>query len=334
MSRIDAHDSRLDNVLARYALTAPCVLALIEASDRNENFIVGTADGTRYVLRRYRRNQDERRVAFQIRFQRHLHHRGFPTANVIPSAVGTDYVVINGMPWAVFEFIDGQEYNFARVEQAVEAGRRLAQFHLAAASFAGDEIVVDWGGGFRSFWMRDGEEAELPRLFAGKGVEGELAFRLGWWQAVYQAWPIERVEALPYGWVHGDYHGRNVMFIGDRMAGLFDFDVVWRGPLALDVAYGLVMFGRERRGSVRLRVETAKAFLAAYEESRRLSREERQALPVLVLANRAASAALFRYRARDGDDVCAVLRKSVAFIRELSPQLRHLAPTFGWSPPP
>ncbi len=94
------------------------------------------------------------------------------------------------------------------------------------------------------------------------------------------------------------------------------------------------MFGRERRGSVRLRVETAKAFLAAYEESRRLSREERQALPVLVLANRAASAALFRYRARDGDDVCAVLRKSVAFIRELSPQLRHLAPTFGWSPPP
>ncbi len=70
----------------------------------------------------------------------------------------------------------------------------------------------------------------------------------------------------------------------------------------------------------------------AYAESRTLSPEEIQAIPILALANRAGSAALFRYRERDGDDVCSVLRRSVAVIRGLIPQLRQVASTFGWSP--
>lgn len=334
MNRVHLRDRILDEILALYPLEEPRVLALIEASDRNENFVVETAGGARYVLRRYRHNQDERRVAFQLQFQRHLHELGFPTPQVILSTAGTPCVVVADVPWALFEFVEGREYDFSRVAQTAEAGRRLAQFHLAAASFDEPEVPVDWGGDFRSFWLRGSEEAELPSLFAGMGIEGELAFRLSWWRSVSAEWPIERVEALPYGWIHGDYHGTNVVFVEDRMAALFDFDVVFWGLLVLDVAHGLVTFGRERRGAHKLRVEAIKIFLTAYQEIRQLSPEEIHAIPVLVLANRAGSARYFSYRERDGDDICSVLRKSVAVIRELRPQLQQLAPIFGWSPPP
>jgi aminoglycoside phosphotransferase (APT) family kinase protein len=60
-----------------------------------------------------------------------------------------------------------------------------------------------------------------------------------------------RVDALPVGWVHDDYHGRNMVFVQDEMRGLFDFDAVERGPLVIDVAYGTYSFGREARGSMR-----------------------------------------------------------------------------------
>lgn len=203
-------DPSVARALEGYGLKEPRVVGLLEASSRNENFLVETASGTRYVLRRYRRNQDERRVAFQLRFQRHVHEQGFPTALVVDTTAGRPYLVLDGIPWALFEFIEGEEYDFSRDEQAAEAGRRLAELHSLAASFQEDEIVVDWYRPFRDFWKTiHAETTELHDVFSGKGLEEELSFRAAWSQALTREWPIERVDALPQGWVHGDYHRRN-----------------------------------------------------------------------------------------------------------------------------
>lgn len=331
MTHVDAYDPILSEVLAHYPLVNSHDLVSVESSGPNDTFTVQANDRGRYVLRHYRRNQDESRVAFQLRFQQHLFRQGFPIPQVLLAEDGQTFVVVGQQPWALFSFIEGQEYDYASPQQVIEAGRRLAQLHLAATSFDETEIAVGWGGNFRSFWIESSDVVGFRDLFARRDVEDDLAFWLSWWQWARETWPIERVETLPYGWIHGDYHGQNLKFTGDRMVGLFDFDVIFRGPSALDAAYGMVMFARERPHSYVLRQEFAKLFLGAYQESRALKAVEIESMPVLVLANLAGSISLFRHHHRLGDDVSSALHKRVGIMRTPQLQLNQLAPAFGWS---
>lgn len=318
-------------VRGHYELESPRILSMLEASNRNENFLVEDGRGGLYVLRRYRRNQEKRRVGFQLRFQRHLFQRGFPTAEIVESKSGELQVSAMETPWALFCLVNGQEYRFDHPAQVLEAGRRLAEFHSVAATFEEQEVVVDWDRPIRQFWAEiDTEAAALRDLFQDRGVD-ELVEEVC--QSLANAkrrLPIERFDALPMGWIHGDYHGRNVLFDVDRMVGLFDFDVTARGPLALDVASGLFMFGRERRGSRRVRLEAARSFVNGYEETRVLSQEEMAAIPAFLCILQAPDSGYFRYRERDGDDIVEMLRHSAGYMRDLDEESRRLARELGW----
>jgi N-acetylmuramate 1-kinase len=46
---------------------------------------------------------------------------------------------------------------------------------------------------------------------------------------------IDRLEALPLGWVLRDYHSPNLMWLGDGRVGVLDFQDAMRGPSAYDV---------------------------------------------------------------------------------------------------
>ena len=132
----------LNWVLSAYELRHPLLITRVEASTRNDNFLVHTANQARFVLRRNRRVADEARVRFQLRFQQHLLDSGFPTSRIMTSASGDTLVTDDdGGLWALFTYIEGDEYDFSRVVQVEEAARRLAQFHSISDSFPDDNIV-------------------------------------------------------------------------------------------------------------------------------------------------------------------------------------------------
>jgi Ser/Thr protein kinase RdoA (MazF antagonist) len=148
-------DVVLAHVLAAYALHGTRVLGLLDASNRNDNLLVGDAMGARYVLRRYRRNPDAMRVEFQVRFQQHLRRRGFPTAEVVEPRAGTCCVLTDdGLPWVLSTHVAGREYDFGRIGQVVEAARRLAQFHAVAETFPGAHVAVEHAPPLRAWWVR------------------------------------------------------------------------------------------------------------------------------------------------------------------------------------
>ena len=96
-------DAVLAPVLAAYAIRGARARGVLGASNRNDNLLVVDATGARYVLRRYRRNPDARRVESQVRFQQHLRRHGFPTAEVVETRVGTCSVLSeDGLPWVLF----------------------------------------------------------------------------------------------------------------------------------------------------------------------------------------------------------------------------------------
>ena len=325
----DLDDRVLAAALARYLVAPPSVAAPIEASKRNDSFLVEDALGRRYVLRRYRRNPDERRIRFQLAFQQHLHRLGYPTSEIIPSNAGDLLVDAEAGPWVLFSYIDGAEYDFASMGQVREAGRQLAEFHTITASIALEDVVIDINPDVRRWCTRGEDElAALETMFRDDGVGEELAFLRGWLAELMHEWPLARLGALPAGWVHSDFHGRNMVFVGDELAGLFDFDPLHRGLWVEDVAHALFMFSREFRGSTHIRPEAARLFLDAYESVRLLSPHERDAIPMMAVLAWAPTAAYQELHRRDGEDTVAFFRDYVVLMRELQAQAEDIARLF------
>ncbi len=320
-------DRLIASILAQYSLPHACTVSPIEASKRNDNFLVEDATGNRYVLRRYRRNPERARVLFQLRFQQELYQRGFPTSEVIESASGSLLVSSEIGSWVLFTYVEGSEYDFARTGQVAEAGRRLGEFHAVTDSIELEEVDIEINPHFRRWWTHGDEElAALSEMFRSDGVEAELAFLQGWRTELRREWPLARLDALPTGWVHSDYHGRNMVFVGDELRGLFDFDPLHRGYWIEDVAHALFMFSREFRGSTHIRSEAARLFVEEYHHARPLEREERAALPMMAVLAWVPSAPYHELLRRDGEDTLAFFRHYVSLMQDLQTEMERLTP--------
>lgn len=320
-------DELITEVLRQYPVPNPHVVALIEASKRNDNVLVEDAAGRRYVLRRYRRNPGARRIIFQLRFQQELHRLGFPTSEIIEAAAGGLFVTSDVGPWVLFTYIDGTEYDFSRMEQVVEAGRRLAEFHVITQSIDLEEVLLDINYDLRRWWTHgDDELAGLERLFSSQGVDDEIAFLRAWQADLVLKWPLARLEALPTGWLHSDFHGRNMVFVDDELRGLFDFDPLHREFLIEDVGHAIFMFSREFRGSTHIRPEAAQLFLDAYRGVRPLEEDEWAALPMVAVLAWAPSAPYHELLLRDGEDSLAFFRHYVQLMRDLGAEMERLMP--------
>ncbi len=332
-------------VLRHYRLDATSITGRHEAGIINENLLVVDGDGKRYLLRGYRRVRDLERVLFQLRFQEHLRGEGFPTAAVVETHDGGLVVAEGGIPWSLHEFVEGDEFDFARLPQAAEAGIRLAEFHAVSATYEGPLAPVTEGEwdfskmldpvsghvGHHSVLSEEHDE-RLRRLFPEPEFEPDLEFFADWRRRAAAKWPLQRLAALQHSWLHCDYHGRNMVFRRDEMAGLFDFDYVTRGPRTFDVARGLFNFGRERRGSRTLREKFCRAFVDGYESAAPLTGEERKALGFMAALNWAPDAGFYSLRRPEEgkEGIARRLRADVGMMRAIHPELARLAPSFGW----
>lgn len=335
------------NVLAAlrcYPLQAPVVVERNEVGWMNDSWLVAdSATGARYLLRDYQRVRDAGRIGFQLAFQEHLLAGGFPTALIVRTNDGELFASADGLHWALFGFIEGEEFDFTRLEQSREAGKRLAQFEAIAAGYAGPVVeppvveVATWlapvsSHVWRASVLTGQHEERLRELNAGPDYTDDLAFFSAWRRRAAQTWPPERLAALPDAWLHCDYHGRNMLFQGDALTGLFDFDFVSRGPRVFDVGRGLFNFGREYRGSTVLREEFCRAFLEGFGSLQPLSHEERKALPFMAVLNWVPDAAFDAARQLEPGDpgVGSRLQFAVRMMRAIQAEMRRLAPLFGW----
>ncbi|MEZ4503724.1 MAG: phosphotransferase [Dehalococcoidia bacterium] len=322
--------AHLDAVLARYGLDAPRVEGLIESSTRNDNAIVADGGGRRLVLRRFRRNAELERVRFQLRFQRHLEASGVPVPAILFDREGADLVAdADGWPWVLFEFVEGAEYDFSRIEQARAAGELLASVQRAGQvfgeAFRPYELMAPW----RRFVAEPRAVAdELRATWPEAGLETDLDGFAGRLEVLAGTLTPARLDALPWGWTHGDFHGRNLLYEGDAVAGLLDFDKVEPAPLAMDVGRGIASFGRSRRGAYDVRAEVAAAFLAGYESWRRLEPAEFEAMPVIHELDSAPWAAITALLVRDGEDPASAVRGDLEGMGRASGQAEAMRVVF------
>ncbi len=264
----DITDAELAELLAQYDLGQALSFKGVAEGVENSNFLLETDTG-RYFLTIYEKRVRPEELPFFLGLMRWLAEHGYPSATPIAARDGELLKRVRGKPCAIVSFLTGLSVRRPTVAHCREAGRGLAELHLAAQDFPMHR-VNDLG---QHAWapMFENLKAEAEGLKPGLAavIEADLA-------RIAERWP----RGLPEGVIHADYFPDNVFFRGPEFAGAIDFYFACDDALAYDVAIALNAWCFEPDGS--FNITAARAFVAGYEQKRPLSPAERDALPILA----------------------------------------------------
>ena len=237
----------------------------------NTNYFATTSAG-RYVLTLFER-LTAAELPFYLHLMKHLADRGQPVPGPHADAKGDILLALKGKPAAVVDRLAGEHHLAPDAADCAAVGAILAGLHLAGRDFA----LVQPNLRGLAWWIRT-VPVVLPRLGGEQArlMADELEFQrhLGGSAAF---------AALPRGVVHGDLFRDNVMFDGDRLAGVFDFYFAGVDCLLFDIAVALNDWCIDL-ASGRLDEDRATAFVDAYHAVRPLGAGELRLLPALMRA--------------------------------------------------
>jgi len=257
--------------IKQFPLGQALALNGIASGIENSNFFLTTERGE-YVLTVFE-NLDFEQLPFYIQLMRHLAERGIPVPAPVANADGDLVVALHGKPAAIVSKLDGSSQMDPQSVHCAEVGAMLARMHLAAQDFPLSQPNL------RGLdWWRATAPAVLPYLSNDNArlLRDEIAL-----QEACAASPA--YARLPRGPVHADLFRNNVMFVGDKLSGCFDFYFAgvdtWLFDLAVTVNDWCIDLASGELDPARVR-----ALLDAYRAVRPFTSEEIAAWPTLLRA--------------------------------------------------
>jgi Ser/Thr protein kinase RdoA (MazF antagonist) len=312
------------DALRYYELDRPRIVSSL-SGERNDNFLVVDSAGRRLVVRRFRRNPDRARIAFQLDVQEHLFRGGIPTAAIVLTR-DRRRITPGEPPCVAFEHVEGVHYAFTSFAQLKAAARTLARLHAALDTLRIDDVPTVMNPHVERWWQRPGQEIEA----LGATVR---PYELALLQRTLARLDLDACARLPTGFVHGDFHGRNLIFNQDEVAAVLDFDVVHRTVRAVDLARSVLAFARPQRGSLHARPEFAAVFLGEYQHHRPLTDPERAALPTLLALVYTPRAEKCELLAAEGEDPAIWAAGRIGAVVTLAGQSEKLERAIAASAP-
>jgi homoserine kinase type II len=256
-------DAQLADVLRRYGLPAPERTLPEPKGSVNTNYHLWSG-GRRWFLR-LNEGKTLEDVAFEAEVLRFLAREGFPAARLVLTEDGAAQIPVAGRPAMLFAYAPGEELERTDVtpERCRRIGVEVGRLHALAPRF----------------------EASRPNPYARARVEewvNELEPDGGGDPLVAPSLPMLRDELersvtlppTPQGLVHGDLFLDNVLWAGERVSALLDWEMSCVDALAYDLA---VMVNAWCYGS-RFEPALARALLAGYGEQAKLDPVTRDAL--------------------------------------------------------
>ncbi|PDW03089.1 homoserine kinase [Candidatus Viridilinea mediisalina] len=253
----------------------------------NETAFAETSRG-RYVVRRNQRKIGRASIILRHRLMAWLRARGFPAPRLVTTRSGETSVELDGRIFEVFNFIDGDEFNAERSAHIRGTGSILARYHRAVEGFP--DAPAYQGPRYTT--------QSLPGLIERimeRDVMGDLMVPLNWYDRrasdLRRALPEAVYESLPYVLIHGDVHRDNLIFRGDVVAALIDFDQVTIDARLVDLADAMVDFAVGPAPhdwypwgvyAGPLDATRARNLIEGYNEALPLTDGERAALPILI----------------------------------------------------
>ncbi len=240
---------QIADVLRRYGLPAPERTLPEPKGSVNTNYHLWSA-GRRWFLR-LNEGKTPGDVAFEAEVLRFLAEHGFPGAPLVLAADGAAFVEVEGKPAMLFAYAEGEELERADVtpERCRRIGEQLGRLHALAPMFHGQR-ENPYGWRRVAEWVAElepdggGDPLVAPSLsLLRQELEASLA-----------------LPDAPRGLVHGDLFLDNVLWLGDEVSALLDWEMSCVEAFAFDLAVMLNAWCYHERFEPAL----ARALLAGY----------------------------------------------------------------------
>lgn len=214
------------------------------------------AGGERWFLR-VAEGKTDADVLYEAEVQRYLGEARFPVPRLVAARDGRPFVPVAGRQAMLFAYAPGEEVARDAVDdlRCRRVGEQLGRLHELAAGFT-SERANPYGPARVRAWI----EALEPDAGGDAAVQAAL--------------PVMREELAlaqalpggPRGLVHGDLFRENVLWIGDRVAFVLDWEMSCADPFAYDLAVTLNAWCYGER----FEPGRAAALLAGYRSRRKL----------------------------------------------------------------
>lgn len=245
-------------VLERYGLPAPSQVAPEPRGAMNTGYHVWSG-GRRYFLR-VNEGKTVEEVRFEVEVQTYLHAARFAVAELELPKEGSAWVEVSGKPALLFAYAPGEPLSPKDVtpNHCRRLGEEIGRLHELAAGFG-----LSRPNPFGPAWTLE----QVHRLEPSGPGDLEVAAALPLLRE-----EVARVDLLPgapRGLLHGDLFVDNVLWIGDRVSALLDWEMSCVDPFAYDL--GVAVNAWCFRGS--FLPERARALFAGYRFRRKLEPE-------------------------------------------------------------
>lgn len=215
------------------------------AGTANRSFLAEDSAGNAYVLRRRSpRYADPAFAAFEAEYIAHLAQAGLPVPVLLNTPTGSPFLYHDGTLWQMSRYREGAPYDGSG-NQRYHAGYLLARLHNAVDGFlpSHERICARYE---HPHMLLTQYEQYIQALEPDAIGRKQLSWVPRLIETLARRLPDDVYERLPKRHIHGDYHSMNLLFNGDRVAGIFDFDRACLQARLRDIADGVIFFGSRR----------------------------------------------------------------------------------------
>lgn len=245
---------------------------------RHRKMVVETSKGT-FLAKTYAR---ELKVIdslnFQHRLSDHLLANGLPVARIQRAKSGKGYVEVDDWILELQEFVRGEPMVLTQKTLIISA-KALGRFHQVCNGLPApprdvnmwrfSEVPRDVFLYFYNLARQEKDEASLLPHYK---------YLVEFIQRSTQELSIEKRSQFEVGLIHGDWHGANLLFSGEKLVAIIDLEFAGLGCYLEDISYAMSnLCIRTSVNEEKLRMRTL-LLLEHYEKRRTLSYAELVAL--------------------------------------------------------
>lgn len=299
-------EAEIKSFISNYDVGELVEFAGIEQGIENTNYLIRTTQ-SKFILTIFEKRVANEDLPFFIELTNHLRSKSIICPVNIKDKNGNDLRDINGKKAALISFLEGKGVDKIEDFHIAGLGDKTARMHNAVIDFKlsrkNDMGMSKWVKLFESVAPR----ADEIQTGLSKRIADEIYF-------LAANWPF----GLPAGIIHADIFPDNVFFNNGKISGVIDFYFACTDYFAYDIAIIFNAWGIETDAA------RQKLFLTEYEKIRKLSAEEKNALPILL---RGAALRFLLTRAYDWFNTPenAVVKKKdpMEYVRKLENLGRH-----------
>lgn len=240
-TKLSGLDILADIIRKQYDLGLVDLPKLLEAAHqrRHRKLVVLTTRG-KFLIKTYKRDPyvlDNLR--FQHRLADHLAKHGLPVAEIQTARNGKRIVEVDTWALELQEFVEGDAMEVSGETLAISA-EALGKLHEVCRDFPRPERDA------RMWRFSEVPRSSFQKLFERAKQEGSASAAVDYCNRIAlflrdasNALSFDNRSQFETGLIHGDWHGGNLIFRGERLAAIVDLEFAGDGCYLEDLSYAI-----------------------------------------------------------------------------------------------